>query len=204
VLCLLALAILWWFGRKLNWLEVRQAVSTANPYLLGLAVLLISLAYFFRAVRWGALLAPLCPASLRNLFIATTVGFGAVFLFGRTGEIVRPVVLPMRDPAIRPSAAFVTVMVERIYDMIAVVLLFAINLLWFRPPANAGVEFGRVRLAGIILLLVNAVSEKVRGRDWLDKENARWPALHTSPAHARRSQYSRTTRQRASSVGRCA
>ncbi|HEV7798894.1 MAG TPA: lysylphosphatidylglycerol synthase transmembrane domain-containing protein [Pyrinomonadaceae bacterium] len=153
-LCLLAAAILWWFGRKLNWQEVRQAVSHANPYLLGLAVLVISLAYFFRAARWGALLAPLSPAGLRNLFIATTVGFGAVFLFGRTGEVVRPVVLPMRDARIRPAASFVTIMVERIYDMIAVVLLFAVNLLWFRPPVNAGVEFSRVRIAGIVLLIV--------------------------------------------------
>ncbi len=151
-LCLLAAVILWWFGRKLDWLEVRHSVSRANPYLLGLAILAISLAYVFRAVRWGALLAPLCHASLRNLWVATTVGFGAVFLFGRAGEVVRPVVLPMRDPNVRPSAAFVTIMVERIYDMIAVVLLFAVNLLWFRPPANASVEFGRVRLAGIILL----------------------------------------------------
>jgi len=152
-LCFLALAILWWFGRKLDWHEVRQAVSHANPYLLSLAVLVISLAYVFRATRWGALLAPLCPAGLRNLYVATTVGFGAVFLLGRTGEVVRPVVLPMLDPKIRPSASFVTIMVERIYDMIAVVLLFAINLLWFQPP-NAGVEFGRVRTAGIVLLLV--------------------------------------------------
>ena len=153
-LCFLALAILWWFGRKLDWHEVRQAVSHANPYLLGLAALAISLAYFFRAARWGALLAPLSPASLRNLYIATTVGFGAVFLLGRTGEVVRPVVLPMLDPKIRPSASFVTIMVERIYDMIAVVLLFALNLLWFQPPVNAGVEFGRVRTAGMVLLLV--------------------------------------------------
>lgn len=153
-LCLLAIAILWWFGRKLNWQEVRLAVSHANPYLLGLAVGAISLAYLFRAARWGALLAPLCRAGLRDLFIATTVGFGAVFLFGRTGEVVRPVVLPMRDPKIRASASFVTIMVERIYDMLAVVVLFAVNLLWFRPPANVGGEFGRVRMAGIILLLV--------------------------------------------------
>ena len=153
-LCLLAAIILWWFGRKLDWLEVRTAVGRANPFLLGLAVLAISLAYLFRAARWGALLAPLCPAGLRNLFVATTVGFGAVFLFGRAGEVVRPVVLPMRDPNIRPSASFVTIMVERIYDMIAVVLLFAVNLLWFRPPANAAVEFGRVRIAGIVLLVV--------------------------------------------------
>lgn len=153
-LCLLAVAILWWFGRKLDWLEVRQAVGHANPYLLALAVVAISLAYLFRAARWGALLAPLSPASLRNLFIATTVGFGAVFLIGRTGEVVRPVVLPMRDPRIRASASFVTIMVERIYDMIAVVVLFAVNLLWFRPPANVGIEFGRVRMAGIVLLVV--------------------------------------------------
>jgi hypothetical protein len=153
-LCLLAVAILWWFGRKLDWSEVREAVSHANPYLLTLAVAIISLAYLFRAARWGALLAPLSPASLRNLFIATTVGFGAVFLLGRTGEVVRPVVLPMRDPKISPSASFVTIMVERIYDMIAVVVLFAVNLLWFKPPANAAVEFGRVRMAGIILLFV--------------------------------------------------
>jgi uncharacterized protein (TIRG00374 family) len=152
-LCALALAILWWFGRKLNWSEVRQAVGHANPYLLGVAVLIISLAYFFRAARWGALLKPLAPVGLRNLFIATTVGFSAVFLLGRTGEVVRPVVLPMRDPKIRPAASFVTIMVERIYDMIAVVVLFAVNLLWFKPPANAGVEFGRVRLVGIVLLL---------------------------------------------------
>lgn len=152
-LCFLALAILWWFGRKLDWHEVRQAVSHANPYLLALAGFAITLAYVFRAARWGALLAPLSRASLRNLYVATTVGFGAVFLLGRTGEVVRPVVLPMLDTKIRPSASFVTIMVERIYDMIAVVLLFALNLLWFQPP-NAGAEFGRVRTAGIVLLLV--------------------------------------------------
>ena len=133
---------------------MRQAVGHANPYLLGLAVLVIALAYLFRAARWGALLAPLSPASTKNLFIATTVGFGAVFLFGRTGEVVRPVVLPMRDPKIPASASFVTIMVERIYDMIAVVVLFAVNLLWFRPPANVAIEFGRVRFVGILLLLL--------------------------------------------------
>ncbi len=152
-LCLLAVAILWWFGRSLNWSEVREAVSHANLPLLGLAVLIISLAYLFRAARWGALLAPLSPASLRNLFIATTVGFGAVFLVGRAGEVVRPAVLPMRDPKIRASASFVTLLVERIYDLFAVAILFAANLLWFRPPANVATEFARVRVVGIVLLV---------------------------------------------------
>ncbi|MGI9064841.1 MAG: lysylphosphatidylglycerol synthase transmembrane domain-containing protein [Pyrinomonadaceae bacterium] len=153
-LSLLAVGILWWFGRNLNWSEVRVAVAHANPYLLGLAALIVSFAYLLRAARWGALLAPLCPAGLRNLFIATTVGFGAVFVLGRMGEVVRPVVLPMRDRGIRASASFVTIMVERIYDLLAVVVLFAASLLWLRPPVNLAIEFGRVRVAGAVLLVV--------------------------------------------------
>lgn len=153
-LSLLAVVILWWFGRNLNWSEVRAAAGHANAYLLGLAVLVVSLAYLLRAARWGALLAPLCPAGLRNLFIATTVGFGAVFILGRMAEVVRPVVLPMRDSGIRASASFVTIMVERIYDLLAVVVLFAASLLWLRPPANLAIEFGRVRVAGGVLLIV--------------------------------------------------
>jgi uncharacterized protein (TIRG00374 family) len=85
----------------------------------------------------------------------------------------------MRDPKIRASASFVTIMIERIYDMIAVVVLFAVNLLWFRPPANVSIEFGRVRLVGIVLLIV-AVSgvfgltqfrKKSRGAiGWINKK----------------------------------
>lgn len=115
---------------------------------------MISVAYGFRAARWGALLAPLAKASFRNLFIATTVGFGAVFLFGRAGEVVRPVVLPMRDPRVRPAASFVTIMIERIYDCIAVVVLFAVNLLWFRPPITDPASLLRIRVVGAALLVV--------------------------------------------------
>ena len=79
--------MLWWFGRTLDWVAVRQAVGQSNKYLLGLAVLVVCLAYLLRAYRWGALLAPLGPASIKHLFAATTIGFSAVFLIGRTGEV---------------------------------------------------------------------------------------------------------------------
>lgn len=169
MLCALAAAILWWFGRKLDWEEVRQAASQSNKYLLGLAVVIICVAYVFRAYRWGALLAPLGPTSLGHLFAATTVGFGAVFLLGRMGEVVRPVVLPMRDPRVRVSSSFVTILVERIYDMMAVVVLFAVNLLWFTPPINARLEFSRVRIAGIVLLILSIAA--VAGLTWFRKRS---------------------------------
>lgn len=151
-LCILAIAILWWFGRNLNWIEVREAVADANWYLLAAAVLVVCLIYLLRAIRWGVLLAPIRVAKLNDLFIATTVGFGALFVFGRMGEVVRPVVLPMRDPQIRPSASLVTIMIERIYDLLAVVVVFGASLLWLTPPANLVAEFDRVRIVGLVLL----------------------------------------------------
>jgi len=98
-------------------------------------------------------LRPLGPSRFSDLFAATTVGFGSFLLLGRAGEVVRPVVLTMRDPRVRPSASFVTIMVERIYDMMAVVLLFAINLLWFKPTTTTHGDFTRVRIVGLGLFL---------------------------------------------------
>lgn len=152
ILCLLATLLLWWFGRGLDWAEVRRAVGNSDPYLLVAAILVICLAYLFRAFRWGALLRPLSRARLADLFAATTIGFSAVFLVGRAGEFVRPVVLSMRDPRVRPSASLVTILVERIYDLTAVALIFAVNLIWFRPPAALEGSFDRVRLGGFGLL----------------------------------------------------
>ena len=151
-LCLLATALLWWFGRNLDWREVSHRVASANPYLLIAALAIICLSYGVRAFRWGALLKPLVPARLPDLFVATTIGFSAVFLIGRAGEFVRPVVLPMRDPRVRPSASLVTILVERIYDMMAVALMFALNLIWFRPVVTSEISFSRVRMVGFGML----------------------------------------------------
>jgi uncharacterized protein (TIRG00374 family) len=179
----LAALILWWFGRGLNWAEVRQSVSQADARLLAASIIVVCATYLLRAFRWRALLSPLTEASLRALFVATTVGFGAVFLFGRAGEVVRPVVLPLRDRRVRPAASFVTIMVERLCDCVAVVILFAVNLLWFRVPNGDPTQFAHVREAGVILLIIALLGvaglvwfERQSGRaiNWLDQRFARW------------------------------
>ena len=170
VLCLLASLLLWWFGRNLDWAEVRQSLSTADPLLLGMAILIICLAYLVRAFRWAALLKPLGAARLSDLFAATVIGFSGVFLVGRAGEFVRPVVLSMRDPRVRPSASLVTIVVERIYDMAAVALMFAVNLIWFKPPLTLEVSFDRVRIAGIGLLAATILG--IAFLTWFRKQSA--------------------------------
>jgi glycosyltransferase 2 family protein len=175
-LLILAVGIIWWFGRRLDWGQVKLAVQKSDWRLIILACGVILLGYLWRAIRWRAFLAPLTKASLREVWIATTVGFGAVLTIGRAGEVVRPVVLAMRDKRVRPAAAFVTIMVERLYDSMTVVLFFAVNLLWFKPTGEAASGFGRAGLVFLGLLVLGiAVLIWFRWRSptvikWLDQK----------------------------------
>ena len=185
-LLLLAVGIVWWFGRKLDWKQVKAAVTQSDWRLIALAAIVIGIAYFWRAVRWRALLAPLTPAKLSQIWIATTVGFGAVLLIGRAGEVVRPVVLPMRDRRVRPAASFVTIMVERLYDSITVVFIFALNLLWFRPSGMSASDLSHMREVGWAFLIVLGfavlalVLFRRRSRTviaWLERKFDVWPGV---------------------------
>lgn len=177
-LLLLAVLIIWWFGRRLDWPQVKLAVQKSDWRLIVLAIAFVLLGYLWRTLRWQAFLAPLAKASLREVWIATTVGFGAVLLLGRVAEVVRPAVLPMRDKRVRPAASFVTIMVERLYDMMTVLLFFAVNLLWFRPAPGTAADFSRASIIGwlLVILLATAIAllvwlkrryQSVIG--WLDK-----------------------------------
>src|ERR1051325_427575 len=152
-MCLVAGLALWWFARGMDWAEASAAMRRADWRLVAGGVALLCLTCLIRAFRWKTLLRPLAPgASLREAFAATCVGFGAIFLLGRMGEVVRPAFLPLRDRAVRPGAAFVTIAVERIFDTAAVILLFAANLLFLRLPGADEATFARGREAGFVLL----------------------------------------------------
>ena len=148
---LLAAAIIWWFGRRLDWHQVKVAVARSDWRLIAAGFVVILLGYLWRAIRWQALLSPLTKTSLREVWIATCVGFAAVLTIGRAGEIVRPVVLPMRDPRVKPAASIVTIMIERLYDTMTVVILFGVNLFWLKPVS--GGDFGAARFIGLALVV---------------------------------------------------
>ena len=153
ILLLFAVFIFWYFGRNLDWQQVSRSLQEAQAFYVILAVLGISLGYFLRAIRWKVLLAPITETSLKELFATTTVGFAAMFFVGRMGEIVRPMWLPMRDKRVRPSAALVTLGVERILDLAALSSFFAINLLWLEAPVGREREFENVKIFGILMLV---------------------------------------------------
>ena len=180
ILALFTIFIFWFFGRNVNWAEVSQSLQKANPIYLIAAVLIICLGYLLRAKRWQVLLEPITETSLKELFAATTVGFTALFFVGRAGEIVRPMWLPMRDKRVRPSAALVTIGLERIFDLASLICFFSVNSLWLTAPEGEESQFNFVKLVAILMLVAVIIgfialmifqrnSEKVIG--WFEKQN---------------------------------
>src|SRR5687768_3096315 len=54
--------------------------------------------YYGRVIRWAVMLKPLRPSpSHWNIFVATAIGFTAIVLFGRAGEVVRPYLIAKKE-----------------------------------------------------------------------------------------------------------
>jgi uncharacterized protein (TIRG00374 family) len=118
------LALLAFFFRDANFGEVWNETRRANPWLLVAAVVVTGITYAFRAWRWQSLLAPIGSASFGNAFRTTVIGFAAsFFLPARAGEVIRPYLLARKE-GLRPTAAFATIILERLLDLATVLLLF--------------------------------------------------------------------------------
>jgi uncharacterized protein (TIRG00374 family) len=146
------------FANKLDWSEVWVDLGKAEWGRLSLAGALIVGTYVIRSLRWRTLLPAPTRPSFMALMRATVVGFTALFLMGRAAEmIVRPAALSMKE-RISPSTSYATVLIERVFDMVMVVIFFAANLAFFeftRRDSESTHTFGVIRITGISLLLVS-------------------------------------------------
>jgi len=91
------------------------------------AVALTYFAYFLRALRWKVFLKPVCDVPVRNLVPAQFVGFTALALLGRPGELVRPYLIANRQ-GMTVASQLGVLAVERICDLGAFALLLCIGI----------------------------------------------------------------------------
>src|SRR5437016_6962477 len=138
----------------MSWIEVRHSFKQANGFLLASAIVVSSATNLLRAFRWRALLSPLSPASVSEAFAATNIGIGASFVFGAAvGEVTRPLALTLLSRRVRPAAAFLTIVVERVCDLSVLSILFGLSLLWLHRLTGLS-ERAQASVAGIVLLAV--------------------------------------------------
>lgn len=129
---LISIICSWLFARKIEWSQLSVALKDAEYVYIIPTIILIFVGHYFRAVRWSALIAPIKRVSVLNLFSATMIGFMAnSVLPARIGEIIRPVMIAKKEK-IKVTASFATVVMERIFDVLSIIV-FASLLLFFLP-----------------------------------------------------------------------
>ena len=127
-------------GVLLSWLAVRglkqedkeeilRSISEANYVWIALSMTVGVFAHFTRALRWKMLLQPLgLNPKTSNTFYAVMIGYLGNLALPRLGEVLRCGILK-RYENIPLTQSFGTVIVERVIDLIMLLLMFVLTAL---------------------------------------------------------------------------
>jgi glycosyltransferase 2 family protein len=166
-----------------TWRKFIESVGQANIWLLLISFAAIYGCYAIRAVRWQRFCRHLGPTTFMNTFAGTLEGFAAIFILGRAGEPVRPLLLARKD-RLPVSSMFGIYFLERYCDFAASAALACLSLLVFpNRLSDAGADMdwvGRARhgawllLVGLIGLTAVLVYYRVHGAAAVDRGLERW------------------------------
>ena len=136
----LSVGLMVFFLRHASLGRVWEELLGARWDLLGAGLVATLGTYLFRVERWRHLLRPIGSIRFSPAFRATIMGFAANSLMpGRVGEVLRPYLLA-RSERVSGTAAFATIVIERLLDLLVVCLFFSGVMLLFeleRSTADA-------------------------------------------------------------------
>ncbi len=113
-------------------------------------ILLYSLVFVFRGLRWKYVVRPLTKISFKESFFITNTGFFVnALLPARAGEIARAYILSKKK-SIGKIKSFSTVMVDRIIDGLTLFGFFAVSLFFIEIPK----EFKSIIIVPALLFLL--------------------------------------------------
>jgi len=125
-----------WALLKYDFESVGTALMKANYWWVIPAAVSEFILMYIRSVRWRYFLAPIKPVSIRNSFMATSIGFLAnMVLPARIGEFVRAFAIAKKEKISR-GASLGTVVIERAIDGFS----FAIVILVVFMTVDATIE----------------------------------------------------------------
>jgi hypothetical protein len=138
----------------------RAQLALADWTKIAIALGCIYLAYVFRAVRWAMLLRHNKKIGLFSLTGTQVIGFTAVALVGRVADFVRPY-LVSKKTGLPISSQIAVYIVERLFDMGSMALVFSIAALWI-PQAEILKAMGHSKVVAALAqhspLLASAVA----------------------------------------------
>ncbi len=163
--------------------KLLAAIRGANIFDLILALALIYLCYGIRALRWQVFQHNLGSAGLAAIVKMTIAGFAAVFLLGRAGEPVRPLLIARKEK-LPVADVFGIYVLERLFDVASTAVLASIALILFKSHAHAGAAAGKFEaaarttgmlfFAGVLGAVALLVYLRLHGASLLESRLASW------------------------------
>ncbi|MDB4887446.1 MAG: putative rane protein [Gemmatimonadetes bacterium] len=160
---ILSAACLYFAFRGIAFAKVLENLRHANLGLLLLSVVVATCTFPLRALRWRPILDPIAPnLPFTPLFSATVIGMmiNNVALL-RAGEVARAYALSRSTPRVTFPAAFASLAVDRVFDVIVVFGLMFLAMLdpAFPPEAQVmGRSVSSWALKGVVLVGVLVVA----------------------------------------------
>lgn len=162
--------------KEFRWSMVAASVEHARIPLLLLSLVAIYACYALRSLRWMRFCRSLGRTHFWSVYKSTLMGFACVFLFGRPGEPIRPVLIARKDSLSIPQMFGVYVL-ERVFDMAATAAVAILALLSFRRSGSVGPadtivmtsarSAGGVLLAGLVVAIAFLTYFRRHGARWL-------------------------------------
>lgn len=161
----LSISLLWWVFRDYNLSQLQKALLSADTDFLLLGSLMIIPSFMVRGFRWQFLFPAQAKPGWRALFSSMMIGYLANNVMpARAGELVRAYVLGKREHMSK-SMVFATVFVERLTDLLVILLLLALVVWSFPFPSwliNGGILLGIIGgVAFICLIALNIFGERL-------------------------------------------
>jgi glycosyltransferase 2 family protein len=141
-----SLALMWLVLSRVSLGGLLGSFLSADYRSLAPAVGVFFLGVLVRSLRWKLLLDPIARVSLSRLFRAVVIGFTVNNLLpARLGELARAMLL-LRWAGVPPAASIGTLVVERLFDGLALCGILGVAWLWVAPT-------GPVRDAALLAFL---------------------------------------------------
>ena len=175
--------------------KLLRVVRQANLSYLVLAVVGIHVCYALRSLRWQVFQRNLGPSSFWTIFQMTLAGFCSLFLLGRAGEPVRPLLLARKEK-LPVADIFGIYVLERLFDMASTAVIAACGLLVFNASgrvnestaafARAARTTGMALALGVILAIGFLIYLRLHGTAMLERRLQPWLDAHNWKARIAR------------------